>query len=126
MFFTAVPPAMFEVTEVTQTNLSFSWSPPIITGPIINYTLSCTTTVPGIGQPSPLQTAEQTATLDTLDPGVPYVCSVSARTGTETSLEAVIAATTLESGRYSHTWLNCNVCILYLSHVFDQLLLVCH
>ena len=109
MLFTAAPPAMFEVTEVTQTSLSFSWSPPIITGPVIEYTLTCTTTVPGIEQPSPLQTAEQTATLDALDPGVPYVCSISARTETETSLEAVITATTLEIGRHSQAWLSWNV-----------------
>lgn len=132
MFSTVAPPTMFEVTEKTQTSLSFSWAPPIITGPVINYTLSCTTSVSGIDQPSPVQTAEQTATLDPLDPGVPYECSVSARTQRETSLEAVLTATTLETGKHRMTYIfmysSVAVCT-YVFHIFYmlcQLLLVHH
>ena len=90
---------MFQVTNTTQTSLSFIWSTPAITGPVLSYTLSCNTTLPGVSQPAPLQILESNATLYALSPGVLYTCSVTATTERETSLAAALSTSTVETGK---------------------------
>ena len=90
------------VAATTQTSISFTWGLPLTTSPVNEYVLECRSTVMGVDDPSPLNTAEQSVLLSSLSPGVPYSCSLTALTNANTPPPAIITATTVESGMCPH------------------------
>ena len=91
------PPINFILESRTEESLSFSWgipAAPIPTG----YHLECLAMVSGVTNPPPVETTERSATLSSLSPGVLYICTLNALTGSHRSPSTTISATTLESG----------------------------
>ena len=67
-------------------------------GEIVSYLLECSTEVTGVSHPPPVNTTDQTGTVLSLSPGVPYTCTLTALTVSNTPPPATLNATTLESG----------------------------
>ena len=95
---TTGPPVDFIVESKMPTNLSFSWGLPMTPGEIVSYRLECSTEVTGVSHPPPVNTTDQTGTVLSLSPGVPYTCTLTALTVSNTPPPATVNATTLESG----------------------------
>ena len=93
---------MFQITSVTTTSISFSWSTPTVTNRVLTgYQLTCQPELPvGIPTPPTLSPGPSvnTAMLPNLSPGVKYNCSIMANNSAGSSDPVYAVGTTTETG----------------------------
>ena len=104
--------------EVSETSLTFSWSPPSIAAHLTTgYKLVCVPSLAGIPTPAAviLGPAATSADVTGLYSGVTYDCSISTSIDEGSSQPQTLTLITLETGTNNHTSINFVLASFYLS-----------